>query len=111
MLYLPKGAVVRFGGMPFELLEDVPTNGSEENYKLALSRDMEQRSTAESVALIFQAAQEAEIRLPGRSSEESVFPDAPRMPDAPAFAQTTDQKSAEPDPDLDASPGVPEKQP
>ena len=36
MFVLPKGTLVHFGGMPFELLEDTPTNGSEVNYKIGL---------------------------------------------------------------------------
>lgn len=39
MFVLPKGTLVKFRGLPFELLEDVATNGSEENYKLALSHE------------------------------------------------------------------------
>ncbi len=38
MFVLPKGTLVKFLGMPFELLEDVQTNGLEENYRLALSQ-------------------------------------------------------------------------
>lgn len=40
MFILPKGTVVKFKGLPFELMEDVATNGSEENYKLALSQSL-----------------------------------------------------------------------
>jgi hypothetical protein len=37
MFVLPKGTLVKVGGMPFRLLEDVLTDGLEENYALALS--------------------------------------------------------------------------
>jgi len=37
MFVLPKGTMVKVGGLPFRLLEDAPTDGSETNYKLALS--------------------------------------------------------------------------
>lgn len=36
MFVLPKGTLVKVGGMPFRLLEDVPTDGLEENYRLAM---------------------------------------------------------------------------
>lgn len=38
MFVLPKGTLVKVGGLPFQLLEDVPTDGSEVNYRLALSQ-------------------------------------------------------------------------
>lgn len=38
MFVLPKGTLVKFEGLPFRLLEDVPTDGSEVNYNLALSQ-------------------------------------------------------------------------
>lgn len=38
MFVLPKGTLVKFHGLPFTLLDDVPTDGSEVNYKLALSQ-------------------------------------------------------------------------
>lgn len=37
MFVLPKGTLVHFCGLPFRLLEDVPTDGLEENYRLALA--------------------------------------------------------------------------
>lgn len=36
MFVLPKGTLVKVGGMPFRLLEDVPTDGLETNYRLAM---------------------------------------------------------------------------
>ncbi|WP_155837335.1 hypothetical protein [Herminiimonas sp. CN] len=40
MFTLPKGTIVKFRGLPFMLLEDAPTDGSEENYKLAFSQEL-----------------------------------------------------------------------
>jgi len=37
MFVLPKGTLVKVGGLPFRLMADVPTDGSEVNYNLALS--------------------------------------------------------------------------
>lgn len=37
MFVLPKGTLVKVGGIPFRLLADVLTDGLEENYALALS--------------------------------------------------------------------------
>lgn len=37
MFYLPKGTIIKVKGMPFELLEETPVDGREENYNLALS--------------------------------------------------------------------------
>lgn len=36
MVVLPKGTLVKVGGMPFRLLADVETDGLEENYRLAM---------------------------------------------------------------------------
>jgi len=47
MFVLPKGTLVRFGGMPFRLLDDTPTDGLEENYKLALATSSVDPSQAE----------------------------------------------------------------
>jgi len=39
MFVLPKGSLVHFGGMPFRLLQDVETDGLEENYNLVVSEN------------------------------------------------------------------------
>lgn len=36
MFVLPKGTLVKVGGMPFRLLDDVQTDGLEVNYRLAM---------------------------------------------------------------------------
>lgn len=52
MFVLPKGTLVKVGGLPFRLLQDVQTDGSAENYNLALSHSdtFSGRAQAESSA-------------------------------------------------------------
>lgn len=46
MFVLPKGTLVKFHGMPFRLLEDVPTDGLAENYQLALAEQASPKAGA-----------------------------------------------------------------
>lgn len=76
MFTLPKGTLVKFNGLPFMLLEDVLTDGLEENYKLALSH------SATSDANPAQAETPVPIGQTGHLSDCAVY-NAPAYPNGP----------------------------
>lgn len=62
MFVLPRGTLVKVGGLPFRLLQDVETDGSKVNYKLALSHaeaTVDTARQAESPFSILQTSRES----------------------------------------------------